>query len=203
MYAEVFCVNKKLFRTLELWGIPVVFLMASFLHGIYEWSGRSVLGALVGAVNESVWEHLKIFAEAYLIWAAVELLWVNPPFRKFVVAKTLCVCFLLVFITVFFYTYTLFTKRAYLALDIGASFLFVVLSQLLSLKLMQKNAKLEKYFPLAIMMLVLIFVMVLCFSYYPPRIFLFRDNVTGGFGVKAREMDGAFRVLCEKCDFVR
>lgn len=195
--------NKKLFRTLELWGIPVVFLMASFLHGIYEWSGRSVLGALVGAVNESVWEHLKIFAQAYLIWGAVELLWANPPMRQFVVAKTLGVCFLIISITIFFYTYTFFTKRAYLVLDIGASFIFVVLSQMLSMKLTQSSVKLSSYFPVAVMMLVLIFIMILCFSYYPPKIFLFRDNVTGGFGVKARELDGAFRVLCEKCDFVR
>lgn len=195
--------NKKLFRTLELWGIPVVFLMASFLHGIYEWSGRSVLGALVGAVNESVWEHLKIFAQAYLIWGAVELLWANPPMRQFVVAKTLGVCFLLISITIFFYTYTFFTKRAYLVLDIGASFIFVVLSQMLSMKLTQSSVKLSSYFPVAVMMLVLIFIMILCFSYYPPKIFLFRDNVTGGFGVKAGELDGAFRVLCEKCDLVR
>ncbi len=188
---------------MELWGIPVVFLMASFLHGIYEWSGGSVLGALVGAVNESVWEHLKIFAQAYLIWGAVELLWANPPMRQFVVAKTLGVCFLLISITIFFYTYTFFTKRAYLVLDIGASFIFVVLSQMLSMKLTQSSVKLSSYFPVAVMMLVLLFIMILCFSYYPPKIFLFRDNVTGGFGVKARELDGAFRVLCEKCDFVR
>ncbi len=195
MYAEVFCVNEKLFRALEFWGIPVVFLLASFFHGIYEWSGRSVLGALVGSVNESVYEHLKIFAQAYLVWGVAELLWANPSLRKFVVAKTLGVCFLLTVIALFFYTYTFFTKRAYLVLDIGSSFVFVALAQILSLKLVQSSLKLSSYFPAAVMMLVLIFIMILCFSYYPPNIFLFRDYVTGGFGVKAGELDGAFRVL--------
>ena len=187
--------NEKLFKTLEMWGIPAVFLLATFFHEIYIWSGRSVLGSLIGAVNESVWEHLKIFAEAYLIWAAVELLWATPPMKKIVVAKTLGVCMLIGAITLFFYTYTFFTKKPYFVVDITSSLLFVALAQAFSMMLTMSQLRLGEYFPAALMMLGLIFVMILCFSYYPPKFFLFRDNVTGGFGVKAGEVDGGFYML--------
>jgi len=54
--------NDKLYKRLEIFGGAVVFAIASLLHFIYNLTGESILGALFGAVNESVWEHLKVFA---------------------------------------------------------------------------------------------------------------------------------------------
>lgn len=175
--------NMKLFRKLSTAGVFVVFAVASFLHFLYDLTGGTVLGALFGAVNESTWEHLKIFAIAYIFWALVELVWAKPPFRCFVVAKTLGVYSLISAITAFFYLYTSIVGRSYTAVDIGMAFVFTALAQLFSCFLMGNCEKLKPFFYTAVMFLALLFSAILCFSYYPPEVFLFRDPITGAYGI--------------------
>ncbi len=175
--------NMKLYRNLEIAGAFVVFGIASFLHFLYDLSGGTVLGALFGAVNESTWEHLKILAIAYLFWALLELVWARPPFRCFVVAKTLGVYGLLLAVTGFFYLYTGIIGKSFPAVDISMAFVFTALAQVFSYFLMQNCEKLREFFYTAVMFLALLFTAVLCFSYYPPEIFLFKDPVTGMYGV--------------------
>ena len=81
--------NERKFRILETVGVVSIYLTATFLHFVYDLSGGSTLAILFGSVNESVWEHVKIFSVGYVSWAIIELLWIKPPFKKFVTAKTI------------------------------------------------------------------------------------------------------------------
>ena len=184
--------NKKL-KIAEIIGVPVIYLIAVVLHFVYDLSNGSVLSILFGAVNESVWEHVKIFAAGYTIWAMIELLWLKPHYKKFVVAKTVSIYFLCLSIILFFYGYNIFTPKPWLWLDILSSFVFVVLSQILSYRLITCDRKIEDYFPISAMALMMLFVMFFCFTVYPPKIDLFRDPVTGGYGIVKKYVDtGAF-----------
>ena len=40
-------------------------ILGTLLHFIYEWSGNNAIIASFSAVNESVWEHLKISFLSY------------------------------------------------------------------------------------------------------------------------------------------
>jgi hypothetical protein len=51
-----------------LLGIPVIFIVGSLMHFVYEWSGNSVIAGIFTPVNESVWEHLKMSFWPMLIW---------------------------------------------------------------------------------------------------------------------------------------
>src|SRR5690625_4235364 len=42
------------------WMIAPLFVVGSILHFIYDWSGGQRWAAVLGAVNESYWEHIKI-----------------------------------------------------------------------------------------------------------------------------------------------
>lgn len=44
----------------ELAGIIFIIAFGSVLHFTFEWSGRQVAVGVFSAVNESVWEHLKL-----------------------------------------------------------------------------------------------------------------------------------------------
>ena len=68
-----YVMNKKLYRTLSIVGVPVIYLIASALHFFYDLSNGSVLSILFSSVNESVWEHVKIFAVGFVIWSFIEL----------------------------------------------------------------------------------------------------------------------------------
>lgn len=175
--------NNRKFKILEIIGIPVIFLLATLLHFVYDFTDGSTLSILFGAVNESVWEHVKIFAVGYVFWSLVELLWVKPPFKKFVTAKTIALYFLSLAIIVFFYTYNLFSKEPILWLDISSSFVFVVLSQYISYRLITNENDIKDYFTVALMMLMLFFLMFFSFTAFPPKIDLFRDPITGMYGI--------------------
>ena len=175
--------NERKFKTLEIVGVVVIYLIATFLHFVYDLSGGSTLSILFGAVNESVWEHIKIFAVGYVAWALIEILWVKPPFKKFVTAKTIALYFLSLAIIVFFYGYNLFIKEPILWLDISSSFVFVVLSQYISYRLITNENEIKDYFTVALMMLMLFFLIFFSFTAFPPKIDLFRDPITGMYGI--------------------
>jgi len=47
-------------------GFLFVAVTGTVLHFLYDLTGRSILASLVSAVNESVWEHMKLIF--YPIW---------------------------------------------------------------------------------------------------------------------------------------
>lgn len=191
--------NEKLYRRLEIAGGGVVFAIATFLHFLYDLSGKSVVGALFGSVNESVWEHLKIFSIAYIAFAAVELLWAKPPLKKFVWAKALGLYAMCISIAVFFYVYNFFTGKPILFLDLASGIVFSVLAHYLSYVLTLSSSNTGQYFYTGIMLIFLAFVMILCFTYYPPDSALFRDPVTGLSGVLPDSFDEGAAVLDTLC----
>lgn len=195
MYDGGFILNQRLYKTLEITGFFFIYLLAVFLHFAYDLSDGSVLSILFGAVNESVWEHIKIFSVGFVLWSVITLLWARPSFYKYVVAKTLSLYFLILSIIVFFYAYNLFTDGPILAVDIISSIIFVALSQYLSYRLMLEDNNLSDYFLVAVMLLMMFFVMFFSFTIFPPQIDLFKDPVTGAYGIPA--------ITLEKCCLVQ
>ncbi|MBR3972192.1 MAG: hypothetical protein IKJ83_04865 [Ruminococcus sp.] len=179
--------NQKLFKRLEIFGGAVVFAMASLLHFIYDLSGRSVLGALFGAVNESVWEHLKIFALAYMAWAIIELLWARPFLGAFVWAKALGLYALCLGIAGFFYLYTPLVGKPIFVVDLISALFFSFSAHYISYRVTLMKENHGQNFFVGVMMLLLALVMIICFTYYPPKTPLFKDPVTGLYGIPSYE----------------
>lgn len=191
--------KENTFKKLEVAGGAVVFAIASFLHFFYGITGKSVLGAILGAVNESVWEHLKIFAIAYIIWAVTELLWVHPPFKPFVFAKAVGLYAMCIFIGGFFYIYTGLLGRSYLAVDLASGLIFSFLAHLISYRLTVSDKNHGQFFYTGIMMIFLMLVMILCFTYYPPEGDLFLDPATGSYGIPSDVPDQGALALDALC----
>lgn len=63
--------NYKALSNPEKWilkGIPILFIIGSLLHFMYDLSGNNFLVGLVTAVNESVWEHAKMVLLPVILW---------------------------------------------------------------------------------------------------------------------------------------
>jgi len=175
--------DKTLTKRLELIGGAAVFAIASLLHFLYDLTERSILGSLFGSVNESVWEHMKIFAIAYLFWAIIELLWTKPPLTQFVWGKALGLYFLCIGIAAVFFIYTPIVGRPILLVDLISSFLLSVLAHHISYKVTFMKENNGQCFYVGIMMIFLALVMIVCFTYYPPKTPLFQDYTTGLYGI--------------------
>ncbi len=184
--------KKKLFLILESAGTVIVFIIASFLHFLYDLTPSS-LTALLGAVNESIWEHMKIFAIAYTFYSFAELLWARPNLKRFTVAKAVGLYVMVSAVPLIYYSYTFFTQKSLFIVDLLTGLLSVGLGFLVSYKLYNSERKIEKYFFTSLMMLFLMLMAVVCFTFYPPQTELFRDVVTSTFGIPDKNMDmGAF-----------
>ena len=181
------------FKILEICGVFFVFICGTLLHFLYEWTDKSVVGVVFGAVNESVWEHVKIFAMPYIVWGIIELAVSIPYFRQFVVAKVFGVYLQSGLIISFFYLYTFFTGKSILWLDILSVFVWICISHCFSYRLTTGDKDVRHLFPFALGLLFLFFIMYFCFSAVPPHIELFKDPVTGLYGVIPENIDvGAY-----------
>lgn len=167
----------------EAVGCAVIYAAAVYLHFAYQLSGGSALGMLFGAVNESVWEHVKIYSAAYAGWALIQLCWIKVPFRKYIAAKCAGLYFLMTFMIVFFYTYTAFAGKNIPWVDISSSFLVVIAAQAISFFGCVGDNRLGELFAPALMLIMLYYLMFFSFTVFPPKLGLFRDPINGGYGI--------------------
>ena len=176
--------ERKLMHS-EAVGAVAIYIAAVFLHFAYALSGGSPLGMVFGAVNESVWEHVKIFSAAYTGWALLQLCWLRVPFRRYVAAKCVGLYALMGLMIGFFYAYTALTGRDIPAVDVVSSAVFTIAAQAISYLLTRGDNRLDEYFHPALMLLMLYYLMFFSFTVYPPRVGLFRDPLTGEYGIAA------------------
>ena len=109
---------------IELYGFIFIVVLGTLAHFIYDWSNHNKYLALLVAVNESVWEHMKLIVFPSLIWLLVEIPFIgsNP---NFMMAKLVSLLTMFVFIPVVFYIYQAIFKKTSLIFDIVLSILEV------------------------------------------------------------------------------
>ncbi len=181
--------DQKKLAALEAWGAVFTFVMASMLHFSYQLSGGAVWAILFGSVNESVWEHVKIMAMPYLVWAVLEVGILQPPVKKMVVAKAAGMYGMSLALIGFYYLYSGIVGRSILAVDIISAMLWAALGHVISHKLIRLKFKESSWFSAASFLLALFAAMYLTFSVNPPRWNLFCDPTTGLYGLPPRSYD--------------
>ncbi|MGD2249499.1 MAG: DUF6512 family protein [Candidatus Methanofastidiosia archaeon] len=170
--------------TWELLGIVFIIIVGSLLHFVFELSGYSVMVAPIAAVNESVWEHLKLGFWPAVLFTLIEYAAFknkNKGIENFFMAKTYGIYIIPVSIAALFYGYTAILGGNVRVLDILTFMVAVVLGQGVSLRLLQSQYS-AKWNWIFIFVLILA-VMFVVFTFYPPHIFLFQDSLTGGYGI--------------------
>lgn len=129
----------------------------------------------------------------YIVWGIIELAFSIPYFRQFVVAKVMGLYLLGVLIVSFFYLYTAITGTSILVIDIISVFVWIALSHFFSYKVTTSGKDLHNLFPLCLGLLFLFIVMYFCFTAVPPHLDIFKDPVTGMYGIIPENIDvGAY-----------
>jgi hypothetical protein len=175
-------ISRKKLLSWEMWGILFIFFIGAMFHFIFELSGKNIIVGLFGAVNESVWEHIKIGFWPAFIWAVLEFFIWGRRIKNFLIAKGISFILIGVFITVIYYLVkTLGIEN--LAIDITNFFISVAIAQIISYRLMLLQ---RHYRALRIIGAILILLSILAFSllsYFPPGYSIFRDPISGGYGI--------------------
>jgi hypothetical protein len=166
----------------ELGGIVFIIILGSMLHFTFEWSGNQPIVGVFSAVNESVWEHLKIAFWPTLLYAIFEYRYLNRKTNNLFFAKTVGIYAIMTIIPVIFYSYTIFVEEN-LIIDILSFIFAIIVGQLISYELLafrKLSKSLELISLVALVILALAFVV---FTFYPPQIQLFQDPNTGEYGI--------------------
>ncbi len=167
-------------------GAALCFALAALLHFSYELSGRSILVAVFSAVNESVWEHVKILLIPFLLWSIAEYYILRPHIKRLIVARCAGALTIMLLTVCFFFIYSGVWGSSVLWIDILSAFLWIACGEIVSIRIINSDKNVADIFPISAALLCLIIVMLLCFSVSPPKIGLFRDPVTQLYGLETR-----------------
>lgn len=166
----------------EIAGFFFVAFLGSFLHFAYELSGSNVLVSVIAAVNESVWEHLKLAYWPAVFYMILELALLRNLPRNFMAAKAAGILSMPLVIVVGYYVYTAFLPES-LAVDIGLFLAAIAVGQIIGYKLMRRSGWGGWLNLLGAAVLIIMAVAFISFTFNAPRIDLFRDPVTGSYGL--------------------
>ncbi|MEM4168603.1 MAG: DUF6512 family protein [Thermoproteota archaeon] len=150
------------------------------LHFAFEISGRNPVVGVFSAVNESVWEHLKLAYWPALVYMVIEYRRLKKA-SSFLTAKAIGICLMPIIIVSSFYAYNMFIEENLLT-DILIFIAAVVTGQLASYRLMTRK-NLSAYGRISLITLVSIAIVFTVFTFYPPKLEVFRDPVSGNYGI--------------------
>lgn len=167
----------------ELIGIAAISLAGSVLHFVFEWAGGWEPVGVIAAVNESVWEHLKIAFWPALFYAIIEYPFLRRSTSNFFIAKAIGIYLMPIAIVAIFYSYTAVVGHEILAVDILTFFVAVAIGQLASYKILMMRQWPKWTVGVGLAMVVLLAITFGVFTFYPPHLGIFRDVVSGGYGI--------------------
>jgi hypothetical protein len=165
-------------------GTAIVFLLGSAFHFLFEALGRSAYAAPFFAVNESVWEHMKLLSTAALVWMTADYFLAAKGLRpRFFAARAAALPMALLSIPMLFF----FLKGALgvenLFTDIGIFLVASALYQYLAMRLEMKCVSCGKRILEGAVILAGIFLLFAVLTFLPPHLPLFMDPTTGLYGI--------------------
>lgn len=158
-----------------------VCILGTLLHFTYKFFGENIFVASFSAINESVWEHLKLLFFPMLFTTIIGYFYIGKNVSNFLCSKTLGILAAMSFIIIFFYTYTGIIGKNIAFIDISSFFVAVILGEYLAYKLTTSNFKCNNI--IAIIILTILLICFVLFTYFTPNIGVFNDPVTNKYGI--------------------
>jgi len=167
----------------EVAGAVLISLAGSLFHFAFDLFNKWPPVALIAAVNESTWEHLKLAFWPALIYAFIEWPFLWRYAKNFWAAKAAGIFVMPLTIVSVFYGYTALAGHNVLWADISLFVLAVFVGQMLSCRIL-----LRRPFPSGVKVVAVIWLalMIAAFSlltFFPPHCPLFCDPRTGQYGI--------------------
>ena len=173
---------KRSFGLWQLMGFAVTSLLGTLLHFLYEWLGDATWIAPLSGVNESTWEHMKLLFWPMFLYAILQ----SRTFRDradFWCIKLRGILLGLALIPVLFYTYNGAIGKSPDWINIVIFFVSAAIAYLYETRLFNSETVRCRSKKLAIGALCAIALLFVLFTFVTPRIGIFRDPITGTYGI--------------------
>ena len=172
-------------RSIGLWqffGFAVASLGGTLLHFLYDWLGKASWIAPFSGVNESTWEHMKLLFWPTFVYAIIESLFFKDR-ADFWCVKLRGITLGLTMIPVLFYTYNGVVGKSPDWLNIAIFFICCAIAYIYETRQFKKEDVSCKNPKLAFALLCAIGVLFIIFTFITPEIGIFKDPLTGSYGI--------------------
>lgn len=172
-------------RNVSLWsfaGFCLTALLGTLLHYLYKWLGKSILAALVAGVNESTWEHMKLLFFPLLLFAWVQSYFFKE-YQNFWCVKLGGFLVGLLLIPALFYTYNGAIGKSPDWYNIAIFFVAAATAFWWEWRAFHRPRTRCKHPWIALLLIGILGVLFIVFTFETPPLPLFRDPQTGTYGI--------------------
>lgn len=175
---------KKAIPYWQMVGFVFAAVAGTLLHFLFDWTGGNVVAALFSAVNESIWEHLKLLFYPMVAFAVTQYFFWGKEVDSFWCIKLIGILLGLVLIPVVYYTYTGILGVNADWFNITIFFLAAGIVFWVETKLFQRGFACKVGSKTAVALIVLIAAVFTVLTFAPPQIPFFQDPLTGTYGFR-------------------
>lgn len=159
-------------------GSITIFALGFLIHFLYDWFPYYLV-SIFAPVNESIWEHMKLFFTGVLIYMFIDIFTHPTNTHNFIFAKVMSIiAMIVVFLIIYYPLYMAIGYNTLLTLVFF--FIAIVFGQYVSYRIRTETKR--DYSTLALYILFAMIYVFVTFTYSPPHIELFRDPMTNKFG---------------------
>ena len=173
---------KQTISRWQLAGFLVTSVLGTFLHFLFDLTGGSLVAALFSAVNESIWEHIKLIYYPMLLVSLLEYRAWGKTVEGFWCVKLRGMLLALVLIPALYYTYTGALGISADWFNVSIFFITAAAVYGAETKQLREGQACRLSGRISFVLLLAIGVLFVYFTFGAPRIPLFRDPVTGTYG---------------------
>ncbi len=163
-------------------GAVLVFLIGAAAHFLFDAIGRWAPLGWLAPVNESLWEHIKMAFWPTLVvdWALDAKL---PTLQHRIVCTAMSAVVSTLLIAPLFYGYTDILGHHHLVADIGIFAIAIAAGHSIAYRVAAGPVPTPASVTASVLLAVTLAAMLVAFTYAPPRMEVFRDSLTGQYGL--------------------
>lgn len=174
-------------RSINLWqliGFAVTSLGGTLLHFLYDWTGEAIWIAPFSGVNESTWEHIKLLFFPMFIFAIAQSFFFKDR-EEFWCVKLKGTLLGFMLIPVLFYTYNGVIGSSPDWINIAIFFISAAVAYIYEARQFNDENTQCRLPNLSFISICTIAVLFVIFTFATPEINIFKDPLTGTYGVNS------------------
>lgn len=155
--------------------------LGTIFHFTHSWFKNGLILHIFSAINESTWEHMKMLVAPTLLISIFQYFVIRENYSNLFNGILILFAVEILTIPLIYELLRLLLKKVPFQLTILIFYLSISLGLLSEYYIL--NNKISIFSELVSLILIgIITLKFAIFTYYPPKIFLFRDPVSGGYG---------------------
>ena len=172
----------KKINKLFLYSLPILFILGSIAHFLYDILGFNNIIGIFFPVNESIYEHTKLVIFPLVVFYIYGYFNVKPDLNKWINTFLIALFTSIIIIPMLYYFYTTAFGFESVIIDILIFFISITLSQLLAFHYYNKgNITLDT--KVIIILLLTYLIINIMFTFNPPKLPIFYDKTTDTYGL--------------------